>query len=156
MTAVSTPQERTVAHNRRARRDYEILETFEAGLSLLGCEVKSLRNGQASLSDAHARVQGGEFFLFNLHIPPYEKASHFSHDPLRPRKLLLHRREIRRLIGRVEAEGYTLVPLKLYFKRGWAKVELALAKGRKQYDKRRKILKKEARREIEHRLKGRR
>ena len=126
-----------VARNKRARHDYHILETWEAGLVLSGSEVKSLRQGKANLSDAFAVVQGGELFLLNLHIPPYEQANQFNHEPTRTRKLLLHRQEIRRLIGGIERKGLTLVPLDLYFNaRGIAKVTLALAKGKKQHDKR--------------------
>jgi SsrA-binding protein len=127
----------TVARNKRARHDYHILETWEAGLVLAGSEVKSLRQGKANLSDAFAVVQGGELFLLNLHIPPYEQANQFNHEPTRTRKLLLHRQEIRRLIGGIERKGLTLVPLELYFNpRGIAKVTLALAKGKQHHDKR--------------------
>ena len=118
-----------VARNKRARHDYHILETFEAGLVLTGTEVKSLRNGKANLADSYAMVRGGEVFLLNLHISPYEQGNQFNHDPTRTRKLLLHRREIRRLIGAVERQGLTLIPLDLYFKRVVAKVTLALGKG---------------------------
>lgn len=136
MTQANTEQQ-IVARNKRARHDYHILETWEAGLVLTGSEVKSLRAGKANLSDAFAIVQGGELFLLNLHIPPYEQANQFNHEPTRTRKLLLHRREIRRLIGGIERKGLTLIPLELYFNpRGIAKVRLALAKGKKQHDKR--------------------
>jgi len=136
MTQTKT-ESQTVARNKRARYDYHILETWEAGLVLTGSEVKSLRAGKANLSDAFAVVQEGELFLINLHIPPYEQANQFNHEPTRTRKLLLHRREIRRLIGGMERKGLTLVPLELYFNpRGIAKVRLALAKGKKQHDKR--------------------
>ena len=130
-------ERQAVARNKRARHDYHILETWEAGLVLTGSEVKSLRQGKANLSDAFAVVQGGELFLLNLHIPTYEQANRFNHEPTRTRKLLLHRQEIRRLIGGIERKGLTLVPLDLYFnKRGIAKVTLALAQGKKQHDKR--------------------
>jgi SsrA-binding protein len=130
-------EHQAIARNKRARHDYHILETWEAGLVLSGSEVKSLRQGKANLSDAFAVVQGGELFLLNLHIPPYEQANQFNHEPTRTRKLLLHRQEIRRLIGDIERKGLTLVPLDLYFNaRGIAKVTLALAKGKKQHDKR--------------------
>lgn len=136
MTQTKT-ESHTVARNKRARHDYHILETWEAGLVLTGSEVKSLRAGKANLSDAFAVVQDGELFLLNLHIPPYEQANQFNHEPTRTRKLLLHRREIRRLIGGMERKGLTLIPLELYFNpRGIAKVRLALAKGKKQHDKR--------------------
>ena len=130
-------ERQAVARNKRARHDYHILETWEAGLVLTGSEVKSLRQGKANLSDAFAVVQGGELFLLNLHIPTYEQANQFNHEPTRTRKLLLHRQEILRLIGGVERKGLTLVPLDLYFNaRGIAKVTLALAKGKQQHDKR--------------------
>jgi SsrA-binding protein len=131
------PAAEVVARNKRARHDYHILETWEAGLVLTGTEVKSLRNGKANLVDAYGIVQGGEVMLLNLHIAPYEQGNQFNHDPTRTRKLLLNRREIRKLIGAVERQGLTLVPLDLYFNpKGRAKVTLALAKGKKQFDKR--------------------
>ncbi len=126
----------SIARNKRARFDYHILETFEAGLVLVGTEVKSLRDGRANISDAYGIVREGEPFLLNLHISPYERGGYSNHEPERTRKLLLHRKEIRRLIGAVEREGLTLVPLELYFKNGVAKVALALAKGKKLHDKR--------------------
>ena len=125
-----------VARNKRARHDYSILDTWEAGLALTGTEVKSLRAGKANLSDSYGVVHGGEVFLLNLHISPYAQGNQFNHEPTRTRKLLLHRREIRRLIGAVERQGLTLVPLDLYFRRGKAKVTLALGKGKKLHDKR--------------------
>ncbi len=126
-----------VAQNRKARRNYFIEDTVEAGIVLLGTEVKSLRAGGASLGDSYAEARGAELFLVNAHISPYQPATQKDHDPLRPRKLLLHKRQMEQLIGKVQREGYTLVPLSLYFnERGRAKVELALARGRKQYDKR--------------------
>jgi len=125
-----------IARNRRARHDYQILDTWEAGIVLTGSEVKSLREGKANISDAYGIVQGGEVHLLNLHISPYEKASHFNHEPTRTRKLLLHRREIRKMIGAVERQGLTLVPLELYFKKGMVKVALGLGRGKKLYDKR--------------------
>jgi SsrA-binding protein len=128
---------RFVAQNRKARHNYFIEDTIEAGLVLQGSEVKSLRAGSASLGDAYAEARGGELFLVNAHIPPYTAANQFNHEPLRPRKLLLHRREVEKLTGKVQREGYTLVPLSLYFNdRGRAKVDLALARGRKHHDKR--------------------
>lgn len=126
-----------VAQNRKARHDYHLLENLEAGIVLSGSEVKSLRAGKASLVDAYAAEEGGEMYLFNAHIPEYDHARTFSHDPKRPRKLLLHKREIARLRGSIERKGMTLVPLAIYFNdRGIAKVELALAEGKRQYDKR--------------------
>ena len=125
-----------IARNKRARHDYHILETWEAGLVLTGTEVKSLRQGKASLVDSYAIVKDGEAFLLNLNIPPYEQGNQFNHEPTRSRKLLLHRKEIRRLIGAVQRQGLTLVPLDLYFKRGVAKVTLALGKGKQLHDKR--------------------
>lgn len=148
--------ERTVVANRRARHDYHLEETYEAGIQLLGSEVKSLRAGRASLQDAYARVRGGEVWLVNMHIAPYEQAGPFNHDPLRPRKLLLHKAEIRRLVGKVKERGYTLVPLRVYFRRGLAKVELALARGKRQYDRREDIRRREAERQVARALAGRR
>jgi SsrA-binding protein len=126
----------SIARNKRARFDYEILDTWEAGLVLTGTEVKSLRDGRANISDAYGIVKDGEVFLLNLHISPYERGGYSNHEPGRTRKLLLHRKEIRRLIGAVERQGLTLVPLELYFKNGVAKVALALGKGKKLHDKR--------------------
>jgi SsrA-binding protein len=131
------PPTTTVARNKRARHDYHIIETWEAGVVLSGTEVKSLRQGKANLTDSYATVRDGEVFLLNLHISPYEQGNQFNHEPTRTRKLLLHRKEIRRLIGGVERQGLTLVPLELFFNpRGKAKVTIALAKGKKQHDKR--------------------
>ena len=131
------PLTTSVARNKRARHDYHILETWEAGVVLSGTEVKSLRQGKANLTDAYATVRDGEVFLLNLHISPYEQGNQFNHEPTRTRKLLLHKKEIRRLIGGVERQGLTLVPLDLFFNpRGKAKITLALAKGKKQHDKR--------------------
>ncbi|MGH9886996.1 MAG: SsrA-binding protein SmpB [bacterium] len=126
----------SIARNKRARHDYHILETWEAGLVLTGTEVKSLRDGRANISDAYGIIKDGEAFLLNLHISPYESRGYANHEPGRTRKLLLHRKEIRRLIGAVERQGLTLVPLELYFKNGVAKVALALGKGKKLHDKR--------------------
>jgi SsrA-binding protein len=141
--------DRTVATNRRARHDYSIEESFEAGIVLTGPEVKSLRAGRATLSDAYARVEGSAVWVENLHIPPYEMADSRRYDPKRPRKLLLHREEIKRLIGKTAERGLTLVPLKLYFTRGLAKVELGLGRGRRSFEKRQAIAEREHRREIE-------
>jgi len=145
--------ERLIATNRRARHEYHIEEAVEAGLALTGTEVKALRRGRVTMGDAYARVQQGEVWLHHLHIPPYEAGNIFNHEPMRPRKLLLHRREIQRLAGKAEQKGYTLVPLRLYFRRGVAKVELALARGKKLYDKRTAIEEREARRATERAVK---
>ena len=130
------PERESIARNKRAKHDYHILDTWEAGIVLTGSEVKSLRNGKANISDAYGIVKGGEVHLLNLHISPYEQASYFNHEPTRTRKLLLHKREIRKMIGSVERQGLTLVPLELYFRRGKAKVALGLGRGKKLYDKR--------------------
>ncbi|MGH7668673.1 MAG: SsrA-binding protein SmpB [Gemmatimonadaceae bacterium] len=137
-----------IARNKRARHDYHILEAWEAGLVLTGTEVKSLRDGKASLVDAYGIVKQGEVFLLNLHISAYKEGSYNNHEPTRTRKLLLHRRQIRRLIGAVEREGLTLVPLDLYFKHGVAKVTLALGKGKKLHDKRETAKARDAEREM--------
>ena len=140
--------DRTVATNRRARREYEFLETFEAGIVLQGSEVKSLREGKAQLSEAYARVDDGELWLFQLHIPPWQYATGFgAHDPDRKRKLLVHRSQIDELMGKTQQQALTLVPLSIYFKDGRAKVELALAKGRRLYDKRNLLMARELERE---------
>lgn len=141
--------EKTVITNRKARHDYFIEESFEAGIVLQGTEVKSLRAGRGNLQDAYATIERGEVFLNNMHISPYEQGNRYNHEPVRPRKLLLHKREIRKLIGKVKEKGYTLIPLRVYFTRGFAKVELALAKGKRLYDKRDDIAKRTAAREIE-------
>lgn len=143
------PPTTTVARNKRARHDYHILETWEAGVVLSGTEVKSLRQGKANLTDAYATVRDSEVFLLNLHIAPYEQGNQFNHDPTRTRKLLLHKKEIRRLIGGVEREGLTLIPLELFFNaRGKAKVTIGLAKGKKLHDKRADQRKREDEREM--------
>jgi SsrA-binding protein len=141
-------EKKSVARNKRARHDYHILETHEAGLVLTGTEVKSLREGKANLSDAYGVVRDGEVWLLNAHISAYGSGGYVNHDPIRSRKLLLHRREIRRLIGAVERQGLTLVPLELYFLRGRAKVSIALAKGKKLHDKREDSRRRDAEREI--------
>lgn len=148
--------DRTVATNRRARHDYSIEETYEAGLVLTGPEVKSLRAGRVSLADAYARVRDGEVWVENLHIAPYEMAHPHRYDPTRPRKLLLHRDQIRRLVGKVAERGLTLVPLRIYFTRGLAKVELGLARGKRTYEKRAAIAERELRREVERAVSARR
>ncbi len=137
MAAKDQSPGRTVALNRKARRNYIIEETLEAGIVLTGTEVKSLREGRANIGESYAAVKDGEIFLLNAHISEYRGGNRFNHEPLRPRKLLLHKREIRRLIGAVQREGVTLVPLSIYFnERGRAKVRLGIARGKKQYDKR--------------------
>jgi len=143
---------RIVLQNRRARHDYNIVETYEAGLALSGTEVKSLRGGNASLQDAFAKVDGAEVWLYNMHIAPYEQGSRWNLDPRRPRKLLLHRREIERLRGLVDRKGYALIPLSVYFKNGYAKVELALGSGKRLYDKREAIARRDADREAAREL----
>ena len=148
--------EKIVATNRKARHDYHILETWEAGMVLQGTEVKSLRQGQANLKDSFAHIEGEEIFLRNLHISPYEFGIVAEQDPNRKRKLLLHKKEIKKLLGKTAERGLTLIPLRLYFKRGLAKVEIALAKGKRSYDKRRDLKKREANREIERAVKDRR
>src|SRR5207247_6760895 len=141
--------DRTVASNRRARHEYEILETVEAGLVLRGTEVKALRTGLVNFKDAYATVRNDEVWLLGCHISPYSHGSDANHDPERDRKLLLHRREITRLVGKIAERGLTLVPLRLYFKDGRAKVELGLARGRKLHDKRAAIREREVRREMD-------
>ena len=140
--------------NRRARFDYELLDTFEAGISLTGSEVKSLRSGQGSIAEAYARVKGHEVFLENMTIPTYNEASYNNHEPLRSRKLLLHKREIETITAGLERQGLTLVPLKLYLKGGWVKLSLALARGKKNYDKRQTQAKKDAQRQMERAMKS--
>lgn len=147
--------DRDIATNRRARHEYEIEEIYEAGVVLTGTEVKSLRAGRASIQEAFARVEQDEVWLYHMHIPPYEAGNIFNHDPLRRRKLLLHRSQIRRLFGRAQQKGYTLVPLRLYFRRGVAKVELGIARGKRQYDKRAAIARREAERQVQRALRRR-
>lgn len=145
---------KVATENRKARHDYFIEETYEAGIALTGTEVKSLRAGRANLKDSYAQVDNGEMYLFNMHISPYEQGNRFNVDPVRARKLLLHKSEINRLFGQVKQQGLTLIPLKIYFKRGKAKVELALARGKKQYDKREALAAKDAYREVERVMRG--
>jgi len=139
---------RVITENRKARHDYHIEDTVEAGLVLTGTEVKSLRLGRVNLRDAHGEVRGGEIYLVGAHISPYEQGNRFNHEPLRPRKLLLHKREIGRLAAQVAQRGYTIVPLRLYWSGGRAKVELALARGKRQYDKRQDLADRDVAREI--------
>jgi len=145
-----------IAVNRKAYHDYHIQESFEAGIVLKGSEIKSIRAGKVNLSDAYARPENGELWLYNSHISSYDAASYNTHEPIRPRKLLLHRKEIDILASKVVQKGLTLVPLKLYIKHGVAKVELGVAKGKKVYDKREAIARRDADREIERALKQRR
>lgn len=144
-----------IARNKRARHDYEILDTWEAGVMLAGTEVKALREGKANLTDAFGVIKDGEVFLLNLFIGAYGHGNAFNHEPTRTRKLLLHRREIRRLIGAVERQGLTLVPLDLYFKQGRVKARLALVRGKKLHDQREDLKKRDAEREIARALRGR-
>ncbi len=147
--SAKAPETTSIARNKRARHDYHILETHEAGIVLTGSEVKSLREGRVNLSDSYGIVKDAEVWLLNMHVSPYEQARHFGHEPTRSRKLLLHRKEIRRLIGAVERQGLTLIPLELFFnKRGVAKVTLALGKGKKLHDKRDSERERDAAREI--------
>jgi SsrA-binding protein len=140
--------EKVIAQNRRAYHEYFILDTLEAGLVLKGTEVKSLRQGKASLAEAYASVEGGEALLHHLHVPPYEQGNRWNQDPVRTRKLLLHAREIRKLAGLLSQKGLTLIPLRLYFSRGYAKVLLGVAKGKKTHDKRHTIAERDAKREM--------
>ena len=144
-----TEEDRVVATNRRARHEYEILETFEAGLVLRGTEVKSLRTGQVNFKDSYATVRNSELWLLGCHISPYSHGTDANHDPERDRKLLLHTREIRRLVGKIAERGLTVVPLKLYFKAGRAKIEIGLARGKKLHDKRATLRERETRREMD-------
>lgn len=140
---------KVIAQNKKARHDYHIEETYEAGLVLTGTEIKSIRSGKANLKDSFARIQNGEVFLHNMHVSPYEQGNRYNHDPLRTRKLLMSKREINKLIGLTKEKGLSLVPLKMYLKGGFAKLELALAKGKKLYDKREDLKKKDAQRDID-------
>ncbi len=149
-------QVKPIARNRKAFHDYEILDKLEAGIELRGTEVKSLRNGKVQMADAYARVEDGQLYLVGLHISPYDKTAYGNHEPTRRRRLLVHRREIRRLAGKLNERGLTLVPLSLYFRRGWAKVELGLARGKRQYDKRQDIKRREHQRQIERAMARRR
>lgn len=153
---VNEPHLKIVTVNKKARHDFFIEDEMEAGLVLKGTEVKSMRNGRANLKDAYARIKNGEVFLHNMHISPYAFAYYDNHEPERPRKLLLHKQEIKRLYGKINEKGYSLVPLKVYFKQGKAKVTLGLAKGKRKYDKRESIKRKDAQRELDRAIKRRR
>jgi SsrA-binding protein len=146
---------RVVATNRKAGRDFHLEDRREAGLVLLGTEIKSIRAGRVNLSDGYVQPRDGELWLLNVHIAPYHPSGRYGHEPRRPRKLLLHRREINRLISRVQERGYTIVPTRLYLKGGRAKVEIALARGKRKYDKRQAIAKRDAQRDIDRALKER-
>lgn len=144
-----------LAQNKKAYHDFFIEETFEAGIVLQGTEIKSIRKGKANLKDSFAKIERGELYLHNMHVSPYEQGNRYNHDPLRTRKLLLHRKEINKLIGETKEVGYTIVPLKLYLKNGYCKVLIGLGKGKKQYDKREDLKKKEAKRDIERAFRDR-
>lgn len=146
---------KVVAQNRKAKHDYFIEDTFEAGIVLKGTEIKSVRKGSVNIKDAFARVEKGELFLHNMHISPYAQGNRYNHDPLRTRKLLMHKKEIAKLAGATKEKGYSLIPLKIYIKNGFAKVLLGLARGKKKYDKREALKKKTAQREIEKAFKER-
>jgi SsrA-binding protein len=154
-TAEDKDSTQPIADNRKAFHDYHILETFEAGIALLGTEVKGIREGQANLRDSYARLEKGEVWLFNVHINPYSHRGYVDHDPKRKRRLLLHKHEIRKLIGKTVEKGLTLVPTKLYFKNGKVKVALALAKGKQDHDKRETLRRREADRETRAAVKER-
>lgn len=146
---------KVISDNRQARYLYEILETFEAGVELVGTEVKSIRAGRVNLQDGYALIRNGEAWLINVHISPYNASGqYFNHEPRRTRKLLLHHQEIRKLIGKVEQEGLTLVPLKMYLKRGWVKVSIALGKGKKLHDKRESLKRKQDQRDMQRAMKS--
>ncbi len=148
------PHVKMVAQNKKARFDYFIEDEYEAGLVLLGTEVKSLRMGRANLKDAYARIKNGEVYVYQMHIGPYPFAHYDNHDPLRPRKLLLKKQEIKRLYGKLNEKGFSLIPLRLYFKGGKAKLALGLAKGKKKYDKREAIRRRDEQRDLERSKKG--
>ena len=152
----STSDVKVVATNRKATHDYSIEDRFEAGIALLGTEIKSIRAGQANLREGYVQPRGDELYLVNVHISPYDPAGHEGHDPLRQRKLLLHRKEIVRIQTKLSEKGYTLIPLRVYLKNGRAKVEIALARGKRQYDKRQSIAARDAARQIDRTLKGQR
>src|SRR5512141_502780 len=146
---------KVVATNRKATHDYTIEDRFEAGLALLGTEIKSIRAGQANLREGYVQPRGADLYLVNTHISVYEPAGRTGHDPLRPRKLLLHRKEIAKILMKLNERGYTVIPLKIYLKHGLAKVEIALARGKRQYDKRQSIAERDANRQMDRALKGR-
>jgi len=153
--AAAKSDEKIIADNRKARHDYFIEESYEAGIALVGTEVKSCRLGRANIRDGYAHIQQGEIFLENVHISPYEQGNRFNHEPLRKRRLLMHKGEILRLFGQVREKGYTLVPLRLYFRKGRVKVEIGLAKGKKSYDKRDDIAARDVQREMARAMRNR-
>lgn len=148
--------EKLIAENRKAYHDYHILDTYEAGIALLGTEVKAIREGRVNLRDSFARVESGEVFVHNVHISPYSHRGYVDHEPLRRRKLLLHRQEIRKLVGKTVVKGMTLVPLRMYFKNGRVKLAISLVRGKKEHDKRESLKRKEAERETRAAVKARR
>ncbi|KGP76202.1 SsrA-binding protein [Desulfosporosinus sp. Tol-M] len=144
-----------VAENRKAFHDYFIDDRVEAGIILTGTEIKSIRNGKINLKDSYARINNGEVWVYQMHISPFEQGNRYNHDPLRPRKLLLHRSEINKLVGKIQQQGLTLLPIKIYLKNGMAKVELAVGQGKKNYDKRQALAEREGKRDIERALRDR-
>lgn len=146
---------KVIAQNKKANHDYFIEETYEAGIVLQGTEIKAIRGGRVNMRDSYARIMNGEVFLVGMHISPYEQGNRYNHDPLRTRKLLLHKKQIDKLIGETKEAGYALVPLKVYLKNGFAKVLIGLAKGKKNYDKRESLKRKEAKREVERAFRDR-
>ncbi|SPF54784.1 SsrA-binding protein [Candidatus Desulfosporosinus infrequens] len=144
-----------VSENRKAFHDYFIQDRVEAGIILTGTEIKSIRNGKVNLKDSYARLNDGEVWVYQMHISPYEQGNRYNHDPLRPRKLLLHRAEINKLVGKIQLQGLTLIPIKIYLKQGLAKVELAVGQGKKNYDKRQVLAEREGKRDIERALRDR-
>lgn len=144
-----------VSENRKAFHEYFIEDRVEAGIILTGTEIKSIRNGRVNLKDSYARLDNGEVWVHQMHISPYEQGNRFNHDPLRPRKLLLHRAEINKLVGKIQLQGLTLIPIKIYLKKGLAKVELAVGQGKKNYDKRQSLAEREGKRDIERALRDR-
>ena len=146
----------TISVNRQARHEYFVLETYEAGIELYGTEIKSIRTGSVNLKEAWADIQNGQVYIYGMHISPYEKGNIFNKDPLRVKKLLLHKQEINKLLGKIKEKGYTLVPLQVYFKEGKAKVEIGLARGKKLYDKREDMAAKAAKRDLDRRIKEQR
>ena len=154
MAVMNKDEKQTVAQNKKARHDYFVLETYEAGIELFGTEVKSIRKGRINLKDSWCSIDDGEIFVKGVHISPYEQGNIFNRDPMRVRKLLMHKREINRLFGTIKQQGLTLVPLSVYFLRGRAKLEIGLCKGKKLYDKRETAAKKDAQRDMERAVKG--
>ena len=154
MSKVKTDGKKLIANNKKARHDYFVEDSFEAGIVLHGTEVKSLRQGHCSIKEAFIDIDNGEAFIHQMHISPYEKGNIFNKDPLRPKKLLMHKSEIRKLVGKIAEKGYTLVPVEVYFKGSYVKVEIALARGKKLYDKRETIAKKDQKREAQREFKA--